>query len=317
MHIAARIQTDCFLPDLDKKKLSISILRDDLIPFSFGGNKVRKAFLFFQDLQAKGCNYVITYGSNTSNHCRVVANLAAQKSLPCLIISPNTDENKAYNQTLVTLSGADITTCELEKVKETIYSTLERLQGQGFIPYFIPGGGHGNLGTEAYVSTYEEIVQYEKANDTYFEYIFLASGTGTTQAGLICGKLLHADTQRNIIGISIARKNPRASNIIQESVTDYLLDKGVSKKDITNSIICLDDYTCGGYGQYNNEISDLIINMYKKHGIPLDPTYTGKAFWGMLEFCKENQISNKNILFIHTGGTPLFFDFLKGQYEEH
>ena len=87
--------------------------------------------------------------------------------------------------------------------------------------------------------------------------------------------------------------------------------------EITNSIICLDDYTCGGYGQYHKEISDLISNMYKQHGIPLDPTYTGKAFWGMIGYCKENHIHDKNILFIHTGGTPLFFDFLKGQYEEH
>ena len=40
----------------------------------------------------------------------------------------------------------------------------------------------------------------------------------------------------------------------------------------------------------------------------MDSTYVGKAFWGMCRFVKENQIEDKNILFIHTGGTPLFFD---------
>ena len=45
-----------------------------------------------------------------------------------------------------------------------------------------------------------------------------------------------------------------------------------------------------------------------RFGIPLDATYTGKAFMGMTEYITENMIKNKNILFIHTGGTPLFFD---------
>ena len=48
-----------------------------------------------------------------------------------------------------------------------------------------------------------------------------------------------------------------------------------------------------------------MLNLY---GIPLDETYTGKAFMGMSEYIYE--ISDKNILFIHTGGTPLFFDAL-------
>ena len=41
--------------------------------------------------------------------------------------------------------------------------------------------------------------------------------------------------------------------------------------------------------------------------MPLDPTYTGKAFWGMREYIKKNKIVGKKILFIHTGGTPPVF----------
>ena len=47
-----------------------------------------------------------------------------------------------------------------------------------------------------------------------------------------------------------------------------------------------------------------------KHGIPLDPTYTGKAFSGMLDYMEKLMVRDKNILFIHTGGTPLYFDHL-------
>ena len=42
--------------------------------------------------------------------------------------------------------------------------------------------------------------------------------------------------------------------------------------------------------------------------MPLDGTYTGKAFYGMKQYIGEHGLQGKNILFLHTGGTPLFFD---------
>ncbi len=162
---------------------------------------------------------------------------------------------------------------------------------------------------------YEEIKQYEATHNVFFDYIFLASGTGTTQAGLICGKLLANDIHRKIVGISIARSNPRATQVIRDCILEYLEEVDINL--VEESLLCVDDYVCDGYGMYNHEISNLILQVQRNYGIPLDPIYTGKAFWGMLEYCKENHITEKNILFIHTGGTPLFFVFLKGQYEEH
>lgn len=291
------------------------IMRDDLIPFSFGGNKVRKALLFSEEIDAGKFDYIVTYGSSTSNHCRVIANLAAQKVLPCLIISPKEKAKDSFNRQLVELFGTKIVTCNISDVKATIDTLLQRLHDNGYKPYFIPGGGHGNLGTKAYVLAYEEIKKYEATHDIFFDYIFLASGTGTTQAGLICGKLLNNDINRKIVGISIARKNPKATEVIRDSVLEYL--GGEDSNLIEESLLCVDDYICDGYGTYNQEISNLILEVQRKYGIPLDPIYTGKAFGGMLEYCKENHIYDKNILFIHTGGTPLFFDFLKGRYERH
>lgn len=43
--------------------------------------------------------------------------------------------------------------------------------------------------------------------------------------------------------------------------------------------------------------------MHKKEGIILDPTYTGKAFRGLVHEIKSGAYDNQdNILFIHTGG---------------
>jgi D-cysteine desulfhydrase len=47
-------------------------------------------------------------------------------------------------------------------------------------------------------------------------------------------------------------------------------------------------------------------------GIPLNTTYTAKAFWGMQKYIEKNCIKGKNILFVNTGGAPLFFDDMIG-----
>ena len=286
------------------------IKRDDLLPFSFGGNKARKAFLFFQEIEMMGCDYVVTYGSSSSNHCRVVANIAASKRIPCIIISPNEVDMEKYNSKMMVLFGAEVITCKIKEVANVIKDQLLKLKDMGYTPYFIPGGGHGDLGTQAYVDVYDEIKHFEDDQKTFFDYIFVASGTGTTQAGLVCGKIIHQDLRR-IIGVSIARKNPYGEEIILESVNSYLQKNKVISID-TKEINLIDDYVLNGYGSYNNSTMDLIKELLINDGVPLDKTYTGKAFWGMNEYIKRNNIVDQNILFIHTGGTPLFFNDLEG-----
>ncbi len=284
------------------------IKREDLIPFSFGGNKARKAQLFFAEIDKGNYDCVVTYGSGSSNHCRIIANECCRRSMKCFIISPEEASELTFNRQMMELFGAEITTVPVSKVHDTIEGKLTELKEAGFFPYLIEGGGHGNIGTEAYMLCYQEINQQEKELGVHFDYIFFASGTGTTHAGLVCGQILNGEDKK-IIGISIARKNPRGRNVVLDSIRSYL--GGKAKEDeIQEKTIFIDDYT-SGYGKEDNRVKQTIETVLKKYGIPLDATYTGKAFMGMTEYIKE--INNKNILFIHTGGTPLFFDELRSR----
>lgn len=282
--------------------------REDLLPFSFGGNKARKAELFFQAIEQGGYDYVVTYGSGSSNHCRVVANECARRQLPCLIISPRESEGGSFNQQMVRLLGAAVKRVPLEEVHGEIERTMDKLREDGNNPYFIEGGGHGNIGTEAYRQCYREIQAYEEANNMCFDYIFLASGTGTTQAGLVCGLLL-AGHQKQIIGISIARKNPRGREVVLDSVRSYLGDR-VSEEQIQKATVFEDGYT-EGYGEKDTRVRAVLLEVFRQYGIALDATYTGKAFWGMEQYLERERVEGKNLLFLHTGGTPLFFDGLR------
>ncbi len=286
--------------------------REDLIPYSFGGNKVRKAVHFFKEIDKGRFDTVVTYGSGSSNHCRVVANMAAERCIECYIISPEETIKRTFNTIFMELFGAKMIVCPIEKVHDTIEKTLGKLKSEGKKPYFIPGGGHGNLGTKAYVDCFHEIRQFEKENGIKFDYIFHASGTGTTQAGLICGRLLENDPIK-IIGISIARKKPYGRDVVVNSVKDYITSMGmIINKDVIEEATNFDDsYVCGGYGKDSERIRSVIKNMFVKYGVPMDNTYVGKAYAGMLEYIKKHSIRDKKILFIHTGGAPLFFDIWK------
>lgn len=281
------------------------IKREDLIPFSFGGNKARKAQLFFQEIDNGNYDCVVTYGSGSSNHCRVVANECCRRGIECYIISPEETHEVTFNSQMMELFGAEITTVPISDVHDTIERKIKELNNAGKRPYFIEGGGHGNIGTEAYVQCYEEIKKQEEEMGVDFDYIFFASGTGTTHAGLVCGELLNND-ERKIVGISIARKNPRGRDVVVQSIRDYMSNR-VDEAAVQSATVFIDDYT-SGYGKVDNGVADTIEMVLKTYGIPLDATYTGKAFMGMSEYLRE--IQGMNLLFIHTGGTPLFFDKL-------
>lgn len=286
--------------------------RDDMIPFSFGGNKARKAAEFYKEIKKSNADVVMTYGSNSSNHCRITANMAVAMGLSCHIISPEENREMLYNTRLVEQFGAVIETCPVSEVAKTIENRKAAYKAEGKTPYFIMGGGHGNPGTESYVKAYQEIVDYEKENPVYFDYIFHASGTGTTQAGLICGKLLSGDKKRKIVGISIAREEKRGRQVVKESIEEYLggdFERLYQEEDL----IFTDAFRLGGYGQYNGDVAETIKKVMEQEGIPMDSTYVGKAFWGMCRYLEENAVKDRNILFIHTGGAPLFFDFLDRQ----
>lgn len=311
------------------------IKRDDMIPFSFGGNKARKAAEFYKEIKNSDIDVIMTYGSNSSNHCRIIANMAAAMGLSCHIISPEENREIFYNTRLVEQFGAVIETCPVTKVSDTIAERIKAYEKEGRKPYFITGGGHGNPGTESYVKAYQEIESWERENEIYFDYIFHASGTGATQAGLVCGQLLSQADAKNtaidagnresfpdmelggsggkrktqIIGISIAREEKRGREVVRDSIKEYLGESFDSLYREEN-LIFTDQYRLGGYGNYTEEVKALIDQVMKKEGIPMDTTYVGKAFYGMLRFLEEKRIENKRVLFIHTGGTPLYFDKL-------
>ena len=64
-----------------------------------------------------------------------------------------------------------------------------------------------------------------------------------------------------------------------------------------------DSYHFGGYGKVNDELIQFLNSFYSQTNIPLDPVYTGKMVFGVLDLIAKAYFpSNSKILMIHTGG---------------
>ncbi len=294
---------------IDILSSSIHIFRDDLYPFLGGGNKGRKMEAIAKDIFLKKANALVTTGGFQSNHCRAVAVFAAQHKMKCTLVlhgSKEEFEKQSGNAKIMRLSGADIVFVEeANQIGSAMDEAMKLYENKGFRPYYIWGGGHTLEGGLAYIEAIKELKNYCDDNHWTPDYIFHASGTGSTQSGILAGLDRYGFERTKVIGISVGRKSEQAIKVVddfyKELCTHYNIDC------LNRESIVLDNYLMGGYGQYNDELKELSLNSIKGYGFTLDTCYTGKAFYGMLDYIEKNKINDKNILFWHTGG---IFNFL-------
>jgi L-cysteate sulfo-lyase len=98
-------------------------------------------------------------------------------------------------------------------------------------------------------------------------------------------------------------------NIVRDGTKLLKIEREYSISDITLN----KNYNQADYGVLTNNEKSAISKMAINEGILLDPVYTGRAFYGMLDCLKEKKIKpDSNVLFWHTGGLPALFDYADG-----
>lgn len=284
----------------------IRIFRDDLYPFLGGGNKGRKARFIEKAIKKSKSNATVTTGGIQSNHCRAIAVLAAENQWKCTLVlhgDRNQFEKANGNALIMRLSGAQIIFVEPDMIGSAMDQAMDDYSALGFDPYYIWGGGHTLEGGLAYIEAVKELKEYADQHAWYPEYIFHASGTGSTQAGIMAG-LDKYGIDAEVIGISVARPKPRAEEVVKGFYEELCAHYHIAKQE--RSVTVLDDFLCGGYEKYDEALLQLSVSSIKDYGFTLDTTYSGKAFYGMQEYLARHGIKG-NVLFWHTGG---IFNFL-------
>ena len=106
-----------------------------------------------------------------------------------------------------------------------------------------------------------------------------------------------------MVGFAVCDDAAYFHNKIREDISDWTRRYGTSV-DMTQVAIQVNDRYIGpGYGRARAEVFSTIRHMASLEGLILDPVYTGKAFYGLVEEIKAGVFQDaSDIVFIHTGG---------------
>ncbi|MCQ2217123.1 MAG: pyridoxal-phosphate dependent enzyme [Paludibacteraceae bacterium] len=284
--------------------VTLRLVRDDIYPFVGGGSKARKAVAYEKFLKERGYNAVVTCGGIQSNHNRAMALMCARNGWKCHLCIQGTAERffqEKGNALIDRLSGAE---CELIAPEETSVAmdrAMDNLKKEGYNPYYVIGGGHNLPGGTCFVDAVVDLKKQCEVENWKPDYIFLASGTGSTQAGIAVGLDYVGWNDVNLVGISVARQQKRGKEVIVD-FANMLAHYYNMTADYDEKINFTADYLMGGYEQYSQEMKEYLNVVMKKTGLLFDTTYSGKGFWGMMKEIERLKIQDKKILFWHTGG---------------
>ncbi|MBO7287944.1 MAG: pyridoxal-phosphate dependent enzyme [Bacteroidales bacterium] len=283
---------------------SFIIVRDDIFPFIGGGSKARKAVAYEKFLKENNYNAVVTCGGIQSNHNRAMALMCARNGWKCHLCIQGSEErflSEKGNALLCRLSGAKCECIKPEDTSVAMDKAMEQLTAVGYNPYYVIGGGHNLPGGTCFVDAIKELKKQCDEINYKPDYIFLASGTGSTQAGIVVGLDLVGWNDVRCIGISVARQQERGKQVIVE-FANMLAKHYNIEKDYSNDIIFNTDYLYGGYEKYTSEMKEYLKKAMQETGLMFDTTYSGKGFYGMMQEIEKNKLYDKNIIFWHTGG---------------
>ena len=268
------------------KGVSLSIKRLDLIHPFVSGNKYYKLKYNFIQAKKEGLQKILTFGGTFSNHIHATAALADQSGLNSIGIIRG-EETLPLNPTLsfAKEKGMEIVYWDREKYRlKHTEGVLKELQSEFGSFYLIPEGGTNDLAVRG---TSEILSEQDLMNDQ----IALCIGTGGTFAGLASAISPH----QNLLGFSSLK-----GDFIQEEIKMLLRRYEIHPH---GTFQVLDQYHFGGYAKHSPFLLSFILEFYKQTSIPLDPIYTGKMMFGLMDLVEKDFFKpGTSILAIHTGG---------------
>lgn len=167
------------------------IKRDNNTGLASGGNRTRKLEYFIRQAINDGCTVVLTAGAQQSNHCRQTAAACAVAGLKChLMLGGKKPDRYNGNLLLSSLLGFEIHFTGDNRKGEDLLSLKKTLEESGEKCLVIPYGGSNGLGTLGFVNAVNELKTQLAERSLVVDYIFFASSSGATQAGLVLGRAM-------------------------------------------------------------------------------------------------------------------------------
>ena len=264
-------------------KIELYIKREDVLHNEISGNKFRKLKYNLIEAKELGFTKLLTFGGAYSNHIAAVAAAGRDYGFETIGIIRGEELQGKYLEN-PTLKKAFENGMQFSFVSRTQYRDktnpdfLVELKQQFGDFYLIPEGGTNELA----VKGCEEILT---TDDDLFDFICCAVGTGGTISGIINSLQPH----QKALGFPALKG-------------DFLFDE-IRKYAKNDRWDLITDYHFGGYAKINEQLKQFMDQFYKKYLITLDPVYTSKLTFGVIDLISKGYFKPySKILLIHTGG---------------
>ncbi|AWI24540.1 1-aminocyclopropane-1-carboxylate deaminase/D-cysteine desulfhydrase [Flavobacterium pallidum] len=265
------------------RNVAVYIKREDLIHPVVSGNKFRKLKYNLIQAKAEGKGTLLTFGGAFSNHIAATAYAGKEAGLKTIGVirgeelADKIDENPTLKFAASCGMQLHFVTRENYRLKNEIFF-LNNLRNEFGDFHLLPEGGTNALA----IKGCEEILT---PSDADFDFICCAVGTGGTISGIINSALSH----QKVLGFPALKG-------------DFLKDE-IRIFAPGGHWDLIPDYHFGGYGKVDEKLISFINDFSKINKILLDPVYTGKMVFGVMDMIENNYFpDNSKILLIHTGG---------------
>jgi 1-aminocyclopropane-1-carboxylate deaminase len=266
----------------DNNGITFYIKRDDLIHSEISGNKWRKLKYNLQEARAQKKDTILTFGGAFSNHIASAAAIGKQKGFKTVGVIRGEEQLENPTLTRAKENGMQLYFVSRDEYKqkgETDYQ-LELRNKFGNV-YIIPEGGANELGAQGSEEIVNEI-------DIDFDYICCDLGTGTTFSGVINSIV----KEQYAIGFSALKGEDKLTEAVQKF-------EKIKRKNWHISF----DYHFGGFAKRSTKLEEFIKEFREETNVPLDPIYTGKMAFGMLDLAKNEYFKKgSTVIMVHTGG---------------
>jgi len=289
------------LPLLKKADVELIVRRDDLLDAELSGNKFYKLLFNLEEMKCKNFRRLLTFGGAYSNHIHATAAagkrfgfdtiglIRGEKTLP---LNPCLADAVAWGMHIEYLSREDY--------KRRYNPDFQTFLQNKYDAYLVPEGGANLQGAKG-MQQLGALIGEDLGDD--FTSICLASGTGTSLAGIAAGIL----ETKPVYGFSVLK----GAGSLARDVSHYFRLLKQNQNNYKENWRLISGFHAGGYAKRHPlHLREFCTEFEMQTGILLDPVYTLKLFWGICCLIQQGfWPKGSRIVAIHSGGLQGRRDF--------
>jgi 1-aminocyclopropane-1-carboxylate deaminase len=276
---------------LTQAGIEVAILRLDLIDPLISGNKWFKLRDYLRQARETGAEGLISLGGAHSNHLHALAAAGQRFGFATVgllrghpVDTPTVRDLQAFGMALHWLGYAGY-----RARHEPGFWQPWQAQYPQLLP--VPEGGGGWVGAKGCAGMLDQVAQQLPALGwSDHDGWWLATGTGTTLAGLVA-----AERGRHPVHGAMAVP---AGHGVAQMLHSILLEAGVQDRGYE-----LIDASRGGFAKVDDALLEFMRVTEAASGVPLEQVYTAKALLALRQRVEAGGFKRgARLVFVHTGG---------------